>query len=734
MGRGLSAELNAMAHWINASDSALRISGTMMSSMGSPAAGVSRGSASPACDSASRACGCSSRLASASALARQYSTSASRAACSASRFSRSPVSLASSPFTASFRTAAWRGEPLEGSGSGHASGPRSNVVEARGKNACLLYTSRICGSDPSASMILLELRMKSGAMRVPMVESRNVYRCSGSRVPPKGTSTTRCRTACIASLPNTAQGASNDWSTWKEARTSKRKGSGAARTSWWMKYSAPNFWRALRSASCDWSMPRTRLCGKRARKASTLSPSPQAQSQIERLSVRISSSSHNGKFIRWRKHSCLPRRDSSRRFSDVHQVCVWSVGCLPPCFQSRLSHQDPGQLIEPLSDKFPVRIARQMLAVFLKHAGRVFGKFQGHLPAHQRIELQCPFPAPLGIAVIQRCDFARNVRRDVIVVNQFPPASRRLNGIQIPFRLVIIGDFVLLPSGVLNVSFARPEVIQQRQSEKLRMPVGAHIRNAQLGGIRDVRHASRLQQAADLAQRLLGVHHMFDHIAAGDQVEFLFAREEIVQQKVAKVGIDLLARRRQVHSAELGEFFADLDARHVVVEVRERRQGPAIRETDIQIGLARPVCRRDRHTPVFQLLHQLPAPGVGAEGVVEIHVQVSVTGPEFLHIFEVPVVFVTQKHAEGAIGKGRRNIVGTTDRLDSGIVDGGLGLRHVRFLFFLRGGLRCWLRSGGFGCNGVLRPHRTKERPRDQPQRSRDLPGEALLQFGDRPA
>src|ERR1039457_1828598 len=210
------------------------------------------------------------------------------------------------------------------------------------------------------------------------------------------------------------------------------------------------------------------------------------------------------------------------------------------------------------------------------------------------------------------------------------------------------------------------------------MPVGADIRNAQLSRVSYICRASRLQQAAYFAQPCLGVHDMFNHIGAGDQIELPFARENLIGQEVAHPGIHRIPGSLQVQSSQAAESFTDFDTRNIVAEACESSQIPAIGEAHIQVGFPGLPTALHGPPPTPQLLRQIPAAGIGRECIVELDSKVLVTSQERLDIADVPVVIGPQKRLEGRMSELRMDTIPVRDRTNGRsrqAVD-GIAFRH----------------------------------------------------------
>src|SRR5229473_297501 len=162
------------------------------------------------------------------------------------------------------------------------------------------------------------------------------------------------------------------------------------------------------------------------------------------------------------------------------------------------------------------------------------------------------------------------------------------------------------------------------------MPVGPDIRNAQLSRVGYICRASRLQQAAYLPQTCLGVHNMFNHIAACNQIKFPFAGEKLIGKEVADLSLNHITGGLQVQSPQSAECVTDFDAGSIVAKACESSQESAICEANIQIRLTRRTVPLrsflQGHPPISQLLHKSLAADIGREGVFKVGSMILVTG------------------------------------------------------------------------------------------------------------
>src|SRR5260370_27909182 len=101
------------------------------------------------------------------------------------------------------------------------------------------------------------------------------------------------------------------------------------------------------------------------------------------------------------------------------------------------------------------------------------------------------------------------------------------------------------------------------------MPVGPDIRNAQLSRVGYICRASRLQQAAYLTQTCLGVHNMFNHIAACNQIKFPFAGEKLIGKEVADLSLNHITTGLPVQSPQSAELITPFDPASIVANASD---------------------------------------------------------------------------------------------------------------------------------------------------------------------
>src|SRR5260370_7670081 len=119
------------------------------------------------------------------------------------------------------------------------------------------------------------------------------------------------------------------------------------------------------------------------------------------------------------------------------------------------------------------------------------------------------------------------------------------------------------------------------------MPVGPDIRHAQLSRVGYICRASRLQQAAYLPQTCLGVHNMFNHIAACNQIKFPFAGEKLIEKEVPDLSLNHITGGLQFQSPQSPEFVTDFYAGSIVARPCDSSPESTISEPNPQQKLTR---------------------------------------------------------------------------------------------------------------------------------------------------